>query len=348
MRSARIFRVAVLATALLFGSGCAGLSTWVTTPSGKFDETGAPAPPDYGRRSNWAALPAEAAPLPSGEADVFFLHPTTYFWRGGWNGPVDGLLTRIITATTLEGQASAFGPAGRLFAPRFRQMTLSGFDRPAVRAPALELAYSDVRRAFRHYLTHYDLGRPLILAAHSQGSRHLLRLLDEFFVTPPLRGRLVAAYPVGARIWDGPYERGEAAIPVCEEPRQTGCLVGWRSFALGADPSLDHHAGEPSDGRTVCVNPLSWLRDGPKVEAADNLGTIPIPVLGRAAVPKPGLVGAVCREGILWIDPPHGWQYAIAHEGGNYHAYDYELFYANVRSNALERLDAHLERKAVR
>ena len=69
-------------------------------------------------------------------ADVFFLHPTTYFWRGGWNAPVGGFLTRLITAVTLDGQASAFEQAGRIFAPRFRQMTLSGFDRAEVRTAA--------------------------------------------------------------------------------------------------------------------------------------------------------------------------------------------------------------------
>jgi len=345
VRVARALGRVACGVALGLATGCAGLGTWVTTPSNGFEALSAPPSPDYALRSSWAALPGESEPK-AGEADVFFLHPTTYFWRGGWNGSVEGWLTRIITDATLKGQASAFAPAGRLFVPRYRQMTLSGFDRPDVRAPALELAYSDVRRAFLYYREHYDRGRPLILAAHSQGSRHLLRLLSEFFVDEPLRGRLVAAYPVGARVWSGPYGRGEATTPVCQGPRRTGCLVTWRSFAPGADPALDTHPGEPADGPTVCVNPISWRLDGRPAPAADNLGSIPIPMLGPIAKPTPGMVGAVCAEGVLWIDPPRGWRYAIAHSGGNYHAYDYELFYENVRRNALDRLEAHLEGKA--
>jgi len=337
-----------LCALLLCAPGCASVSHWAMTPSTGFEETDVPAAPDYAQQANWAALPGE---LPRAEAlvdgseppgDVFFLHPTTYFWRGGWNAPVGGLLTRLITAVTLDGQASAFDQAGRIFAPRFRQMTLSGFDRADVRERALDLAYSDVKRAFEYYLDHYDRGRPLVLAGHSQGSRFLLRLLQDFFVGSPLRERLVAAYPVGARVFMGPVERGEMAIPICEDARQTGCLVSWRSFARGADPSGDIHPGELGEVETVCVNPISWEQDERPVPAHENLGSIPIPIFGSIPKPQPGLVGASCEDGILWINPPGGCRYAIAHSEGNYHAYDYELFYVNVQRNARQRVDAYL------
>ena len=32
-----------------------------------------------------------------------------------------------------------------------------------------KLAYSDVRAAFQYYLKHYNNGRPIIIASHSQG-----------------------------------------------------------------------------------------------------------------------------------------------------------------------------------
>jgi len=338
-----------LCALLLLAPGCASFSRWASTPATGFGEQAPPGPPDYAQPASWARLPGDATASVDARgkqaprADVFFLHPTTYFWRAGWNAPVDGFVTRLVTSVTLAGQASAFATAGRIFAPRFRQMTLSGFDRPDVREPALDLAYSDVRRAFEYYVAHYDRGRPLLLAGHSQGSRHLLRLLDDFFVTGPLRARLVAAYPVGARVYEGPFERGEAPIPVCENARQTGCLVSWRSFAPGAEPARDTHPGEPADGETVCVNPLSWRQDDRPMPAEANLGTIPIPIFGGRPDPQPGLVGARCGQGVLWIDPPKGCRYAIAHADENYHAYDYELFYENVRRNAVERVDAYLE-----
>lgn len=340
------------------GLGCQSLAHWMTTPSGAIDSRPDPPPPDYAKPSSWAALPgmasrADAVPAHSGAvdaqgsapADAFFVHPTTYFWRSHWNAPVGGWLTDKITGATLAGQASAFNGSARVYAPRYRQMTLSGFEYPEVRGPALALAYEDVRNAFLHYLAEWSEERPLILAGHSQGSRHLLRLLNEFFREGALRRRLVAAYLVGARVWTGSYERGEAAIPVCESPEQTGCLVAWRSFAEGADPSLDANPGEPEDGDTVCVNPLSWRRDEASAPAEKNRGSIPLPRLLGPAEALPGLTGARCADGLLWIQPIDRRGFRGAHPHGNWHAYDYALFYMNVRANVERRVDAFLRQR---
>src|SRR3546814_7072434 len=52
------------------------------------------------------------------------------------------------------------------------------------------------RSAFDYFLSQNE-GRPLILAAHSQGSLHLIRLLREKVAGTPLASRIVAAYVVG-------------------------------------------------------------------------------------------------------------------------------------------------------
>jgi hypothetical protein len=38
-----------------------------------------------------------------------------------------------------------------------------------------------VKTAFLYYLQHYNNGRPIIIASHSQGATHGKRLLKEFF-----------------------------------------------------------------------------------------------------------------------------------------------------------------------
>jgi hypothetical protein len=54
--------------------------------------------------------------------------------------------------------------------------------------------------------------------------------------------------------------------------------------------------------------------------------------------PEPDVVGAACEDGALWIDPPpRGILFLLAHPSGDYHAYDYELFYMNVRKDAAHR-----------
>ena len=147
------------------------------------------------------------------------------------------------------------------------------------RRAAADIAYGDVRRAFRHYVAHWNQCRPIFLAGHSQGAEYMLRLLrDEFGPESELRQRLVVAYVVGMPV----YERVLASwgVPACDGPRATGCVVSWMSFEQGADPF--HFAFEPTDpalrsvgpGREkrVCVNPLSWALDGGYVGPEHNLG----------------------------------------------------------------------------
>ena len=233
-------------------------------PGGSFEEIGPPPAPDYSRPENWAALPDRrdnADVVPSGGAsdnqataavDVFFLHPTTYYDRANWNQPLDDPKANEITdKNVLRSQAGAFNGSGRVYAPRYRQATLYSFiDEKGNGPKALELAYTDVKSAFQYYLDNYNQGRPIILASHSQGSRHGIKLLEDFFAEEPLRSKLVAAYMVGwAR---SPHkDEGEiAGIPVCGSPDQTGCWLTWNSIGPDADRSR-------IDNDAICVNPLT-------------------------------------------------------------------------------------------
>lgn len=145
-------------------------------------EAAGPAP-DYADATNWLVLPGHPGAAqtrlpglptptrPDTVADVFFVHPTTYFWRlGRWNAPVRlRRLRRYTSRTTIRNVASLFAGVGRLYAPGYRQATLYTFfakENPASQ-PAIDLAYADVKAAFQYYLAHYNHGRPFILASHS-------------------------------------------------------------------------------------------------------------------------------------------------------------------------------------
>lgn len=151
-------------------------------------------------------------------ADVFFLHPTTYFSGESWNQPLDDPETnRRTDERVLRNQASAFNGAGRVFAPRYRQATLGAFftDDTADADAARALAYSDVRRAFRHYLAEWGGDRPLVIAAHSQGSRMALRLLSEHFAGDAAAAGGTAGLDVGE---GGARARRPAAVPARAGP----------------------------------------------------------------------------------------------------------------------------------
>ena len=62
---------------------------------------------------------------------------------------------------------------------------------------AYAFALQDVKRAFQYYIDHYNNGRPFILVGHSQGTFHLMPLLEQMIDQTPLKDRLVAAYAIG-------------------------------------------------------------------------------------------------------------------------------------------------------
>ncbi len=307
-------------------------------------EAGAPAAPDYARLEYWAAHPdkadeADRVPDPSlrdrqaeAAVDVFFVHPTTYSGRArSWNAdPDDAKLNRETDETTIRHQASIFNGAGRVFAPRYRQAHLRAFYTKDKRtaARALDLAYEDVRRAFQYYLDHYNEGRPIIIAAHSQGTRHAVRLLKEFFDGKPLGDRLVAAYLVGWPVRKAQY----ATIPPCATPDQTGCFVSWRSFRHGYVPKRYVHGDS-----IACINPLLWTPDETPAPARLNEGT----VLRGFDRLWPGIADAQVHDGLLWVHKPRFPGSALLLTP-NYHIADYNLFYVNVRKNAMLRA-AHFE-----
>src|ERR1700761_1702621 len=172
-------------------------------PQGPFDADNAPPAPDYAQPQAWLAFPGRKGrerSVPAGlaaidearaPADVFFIHPTTYLRSDGWGVPFNAPdRDAVFNGPVLFGQASVFNGCCRIYAPHYRQVSLVGLKNMA----AVALAYSDVARAFRYYIAHENHGRPFILASHSQGSAHAIRLLQQEILGTPLQKQLIAAY----------------------------------------------------------------------------------------------------------------------------------------------------------
>jgi hypothetical protein len=222
--------------------------------------------PDYSKAQCWASLPgrwnsSDSVPQPlqsasfkNPRADVFFLHPTT-FGPGddsAWNADInDPQINAKTDYTTMLYQASAFNEF-QLYAPRYRQANLRAYyDKDTLRAAqALDLAYQDIKRAFQYYLDHCNHGRPIIIAAHSQGSTHAKRLLKEFFENKPLQSQLVVAYILGMSLARDYFQN----LPPCRDSTQTGCLISWRTFKKGYEPEFV----KKEHGSAWVTNPLTW------------------------------------------------------------------------------------------
>lgn len=325
-------------------------------PEQAFERTPAPVAPDYGARRAWAAWPgdgslAEAVPegiaaqRQSAAADAFFVHPTTFLSGRAWNARFDepGSSQRIVDLT-LRNQASVFNGSCRIFAPRYRQASAIAFTaRNGPDAGALDLAYSDVLRAFDYYLAHENNGRPFILAGHSQGSMHVLRLLQDRVIGTRHQSAMIAVYAIGAAV---PEAIEGLGLPIFRDATQTGCVISWN--CLGARswrfaPSafwLDRRYRTCPDHLLVCTNPLSWEAAG-AMPASANLGALPgVSLVDRLPAPIVAVTGARCCDGRLIVrlrSQAQGFRDA-ATLLGNYHIYDYNLFYKNIRDNVDDRV----------
>ena len=333
-------------------------------PSGDYEAAAAGAAPDYYQASGWAARPGMAddptiwrpqgAPAQArGDVAVFFIPPTAALDNRRWNGNSADRLTATRLAGFLRTEASALADAGPLWAPHYRQAVLGSFlaDTPEARAKAQaaqDLAYGDVLVAFRRFLDRQPPGSPIILAGHSQGALHLLRLLKEEVAGRPLAARIVAAYAVG---WPVSITADLPALglPACERRDQARCLLSWQSFAEPADAQaiIDIYyqgtglAGRPRAGTAMlCSNPLTGSV-GDAAPASANPGSlVPSATLTAGRLVTPGVPARCDPRGLLLIGEAPGGYPAFVLPGNNFHVFDYPLFWQAVRLDAAARVAA--------
>src|SRR5215212_5571997 len=124
---ARRFLGFVFFLILIVVAGAVGIYRWggdvllkQAVPKGHFEAAAAGGGPDYTQDSSWIARPGLATDpsrwLPegfsdsaSGDAAIFYIHPTTYLERDAWNAPLDDVGdTAFRTTLFTQSQASAF------------------------------------------------------------------------------------------------------------------------------------------------------------------------------------------------------------------------------------------------
>lgn len=267
-------------------------------------------------------------------ADVFFVHPTTFTRKRDFtrsNAAIDDDYINAKTDySTILLQASAFNENSRVFAPRYRQAHIGNFYSAdsASSSKALAVAYQDVRNAFIYYLEHFNDGRPIVIASHSQGALLSIRLLKEFFEGKPLQSKLVVAYVVGWPLNTTTFNK----IPACTEPNQTGCLCSWRTFKEGYLPVWVKKEIKRGD-KMVVTNPLSWTVSSAVVPKSQNKGAILMDF--NRVYPK--AASARIDQGVVFTAKPK-FPGSFLYHTRNYHIGDINLYYLSIRDNLKTRL----------
>ncbi|MBL6666767.1 MAG: DUF3089 domain-containing protein [Flavobacteriaceae bacterium] len=310
-----------------------------------FDPKSLPEKPNYAASKSWAAFPGKY-PLvlqtfekskKDKKADVFFVYPTLLTDKKikDWNADIwSSSIRQDVFQTALKYQASAWLNAGDLYVPFYRQAHYRVFVDPysKMAEPAWEIAYEDVKNAFQYYLENYNMGKPIIIASHSQGSMHAKRLIKEFFDEKPLQNQLVAAYLIGTRIYREDFE----SIHPLENPNDVGGFVSWNAYKMDKRP--DNYDRWYKGG--VTTNPISWNTQTTS-KISDHKG-----VMSEDLVIYPKSLSVQVIDGLLWTSLPQipGRFFLSLIE--NYHFADINLFWKDIEHNAINRVEAWYQKKS--
>ena len=278
----------------------------------------APAPVNYGENTAWLCRPGRAdvcsepvvstvvpadgaapskrtyAPDPAAPIDCFYVYPTVSQEQAG-----NADMTPGPEETRAAGsQFARFATRCRPFAPLYRQTTIPAMT-GAVQGADSDLAYADVRAAWRWYLEHDNHGRGVVLIGHSQGSFHLTRLIAEEIDGKPAQKLLVSALLLGGRVQvpvgkdvGGTFKH----VRLCTRADQAGCLIAYSSY-----PAANPPGGFAIFGRAegpgladACVDPAALLGHAELDPMLPTRGEV-ARILGTPFVENPGLVAAACK-----------------------------------------------------
>ena len=251
-----------------------------------------PAAVDYSKAINWLCLPGRAdvcsAPLPTvalntngygsvgrsvpakdPPVDCFYVYPTISRDNG-----LNSDLNMSEELGAAVAQAARFSSACKVYAPKYRQMTVASilaFSAGQDVTNAALLAYGDVVGAWRNFLATRNKNRPFVLIGHSQGTLHLIQLIArEIETRPEVASRMKLAILPGFNVMvpQGKLVGGDfKKTPLCSKSGQTGCVIAWTSFRESNAPPAGAIFGVATQpGMTVaCVNPArpgatGWVR----------------------------------------------------------------------------------------
>ena len=246
--------------------------------------------------------------------DCFYVYPTvSNQTTGNANLRIDP--EEIAVA---QSQASRFQAKCKIYAPMYRQLTRSSsmLHAGTPTTPAdMELPYTDVKAAWKEYLSKYNKGRGVILIGHSQGAANLTRLVkEEIDPASSVRRKLVSAMLIGGAVLapEGKDVGGSFQhIPPCRAANQTHCVIAYNSY-LTAPPANGQFGITLKPGmRVLCVNPNA-LAAGATGSALPYLPASRLaPVLSAAGfgapntqwISLPGMYSTQCKsnESHTWL-----------------------------------------------
>jgi hypothetical protein len=200
---------------------------------------------------------------PVAPIDCFYVYPTVSNDPGG-NATMQA---ETEEKAAIRMQFARFASKCRLYAPLYRQSTLTALYAAAVGHPIpvdRDMIYNDVLDAWNYYLAHDNHGRGVALIGHSQGANVLMFLIKNEIDGQPLQSRVVSALLLGANVAVPQGKNVGGAfqhMPLCTVRAQIGCVISYVSFRSTQPPTADGRFGHvPGENmQAACTNPTALV-----------------------------------------------------------------------------------------
>jgi hypothetical protein len=225
--------------------------------------------------------------------DCFYVYPTV----STETTANSDLTITVAEKNVVNAQFARFASKCRLFAPMYRQVTLTALRALMSGKPMdvdRDLGYGDVVAAWNYYLQHDNKGRGVVLVGHSQGSGVLTRLIKEEIDGKPVQAKMLSAILMGTSL---PVPKGADVggafmhVPVCHSNTQLGCVIAFASFRATSPPPANSRFGKAPDGQqAACANPAALAGGSGPLEAYMSVNRIATAIEGPEPYP--------------WTDPP--------------------------------------------
>ena len=278
---------------------------WLCRPGSKGDPCARPlrttTVPATGARTTQTAKQARGSGF-----DCFYVYPTVS-QQSTVNASLKVQPAEVHVAVA---QASPFSQVCRVWAPMYRQVTLSGLYLGGEKADVV--AYDSLLSGWNDYLKHDNHGRPIVFIGHSQGAAMLIRLLEaRVDKIPKLRDKVVSAILLGGNVT---VPTGQLVgstfqhLPLCSATTEFGCVIAYSSFP--SQPPSNSVFGIPGQGvslqsgqtasvglQVACVNPAAIGGPAASLDPWFPTSTLPppAPAVTTPWVRYPDLYTSSCR-----------------------------------------------------
>ena len=244
---------------------------------------------------------------PNPPIDCFYVYPTV----SNDPGANSTMTIEAEERSVVLAQFARFGAKCRLFAPMYREVTLTALKAGMMGRPMAadrNLAYADVLDAWNEYLAHDNRGRGVVLVGHSQGSGVLTALIAKEIDGKPVQKQIISAILMGTslQVPKGADVGGSfKSIPLCHANGQIGCAIAFADFRANSPPPAVSRFAKGKDGMVAaCTNPAALGGGSGALNAYMNAGLSPaggasnwtkppMPVT-TPFVKLPGLMTAAC------------------------------------------------------